>query len=214
VRTVPFEQPGDYADAAPAVAEHLLAGGLIAYPTETVYGFGCALHQEPLIALARLKQREAGKPFLLLVLDAEQGKGLIWMREAVHLAAAFWPGPLTLVLRTEPDAYPQAVVSEAAVAIRATPHPGVRTILRALDAPLTSTSVNQPGQPPATNVQEVTSVVGALGAPENLWVLDGGQLPPSAPSTIVDCAGDRPRLRRPGAIPLARLRAVVKEIDA
>jgi L-threonylcarbamoyladenylate synthase len=212
VRIVGFG-PDAYEREAAAVAEHLRAGGLIAYPTETVYGLGCALNEPALDALARLKRRDPGKPFLLLVLDGGQAPGLTWTGPARELARSFWPGPLTLILRARPGAYPGAVVADGRVAIRATPHPGVRAILRALGGPITSTSANAPGGAPATDAAQVRSVLESPGSHGSWWLLDAGPLPASAASTIVDCAGDRPRVVRTGAVPIERLRAVVEEID-
>ncbi|HEX7119464.1 MAG TPA: L-threonylcarbamoyladenylate synthase [Longimicrobiales bacterium] len=212
MRRLPFRDAADYDRAAPRVAEHLAEGGLIACPTETVYGFGCALEDGALERLARLKGREAVRPFLLLVLDPEQADGLEWTGDARRLAGAFWPGPLTLALRAK-RAYPRRVVGAAGtVAVRATPHPGVRAILDALGEPITSTSVNLPGEPPADDVERVVRVAEAAGAGDELWVLDGGRLPASPPSTIVDCSGTPPRVLRRGAVPTDALRGVVDGI--
>jgi L-threonylcarbamoyladenylate synthase len=214
VKTLPFRDAEDFGRAVPAVEVHLRAGGLIAYPTETVYGFGCALLPSALAALARLKQREARKPFLLLVLEDGRETGLKWTDSARSLAQAFWPGPLTLALRAEPGAFPAAVVADGSVAIRATPHPGVRALISAIGGPLTSTSANAPGRPPATSADETRGVLELLNAEtESMQLLDGGRLPPSPPSTVLNCAIEPPRLVRAGAISLERLCAVVKEID-
>ncbi|HEX7090627.1 MAG TPA: L-threonylcarbamoyladenylate synthase [Longimicrobiales bacterium] len=211
---VPFRDAAERERAAERVAEHLRAGGLIAYPTETVYGFGCALVESALERLADLKGRGADQPFLLLVRGAEETPGLAWTDAARRLAAAFWPGPLTLALRAEPGAYPARVVSaEGTVAVRASPHPAVWALLDALDAPLTSTSVNLPGSRPARSAAEAAAVIRALNAPPELWLLDGGTLPASPPSTIVTCAGERPRVLRVGAIGVDALRTVVEGID-
>lgn len=214
MRTIDFGGPDAYERAAPAVAAHLRAGGLIAYPTETVYGLGCALHEPALGTLSRLKRRDGAKPFLLLVLNAGQAPDLTWTDAGRALAGSFWPGPLTLVLAARPGAYPDAVVADSNVAIRATPHPGVRALLRALGGPITSTSANAPGRAPATDGAQVRSVLETLGSPEAWWLLDAGTLPPSPASTIVDCTGSRPRIVRAGAIPVKHLRDVVEEIDA
>lgn len=213
VAVIPFHEASECAVNATPVAEHLRAGGLIAYPTETVYGFGCALQPAALSALARLKRREARKPFLLLVRDRRELQGLRWTPAATRLADAFWPGPLTLVLATGATGLPPEVTGPGGtVAVRASPHPGVRALLTALGAPITSTSANAPGAAPASSAAEVRRALDVLEAPD-VWVLDGGALPPSAPSTIVDCSGFRPRVLRAGAIPTERLREIVTEID-
>lgn len=211
---VPFRTPAEQAKNVTAVADHLRDGGLIAYPTETVYGFGCALRDDALTALVELKSREGHKPFLILAHELSELRGLRWTAAARTLAAAFWPGPLTLALEAEAGAYPPAVVSpQGTVAARLSPHEGVRAILRALDAPITSTSANLPGRPPARSADEAAAVVDAMEAGDRVWVLDGGELPISAPSTLVDCSRERPRVVRAGALPMEVLRHVVPEID-
>lgn len=213
-RRVAFASPAERERNAAQVAEHLRAGGLIAYPTETVYGFGCSLRPDALAELAQLKSREGVKPFLVLVRKAEDLEGVRWTESARRLAAAFWPGPLTLALAAEPGAFPAAVLSSAGtVAARVSPHEAVRAILRALPRPLTSTSANLPGGAPAVDGDEAAAVVQELGAADRILLVDGGRLAPSAPSTIVDCSREPPRLLRAGALPLEALRGADVEID-
>jgi len=211
---VPFHGPDDYARHGSRVAERLAAGGLIAFATETVYGFGCALVPAALRRLAQLKAREGRRPFLLLVAHPDQAPGLAWTPTARRLAEAFWPGPLTLALRAEPGRYPPEVTDpRGTVAVRISPHPAVAAILEAFGAPVTSTSANVPGEPPAATPDEVEAAIHRLGAADAFWLLDSGPLPPSAPSTVVDCAADPPGVLRPGAIPVTELRAVVPDIE-
>jgi len=213
-RRVPFATAAERERNAASVAEHLRSGGLLAYPTETVYGFGCALRQDALTALAALKSREGVKPFLLLIGDASELQGVRWTEAARRLAAEFWPGPLTLALAAEEGAFPAGVLSRGrTVAVRVSPHPAVRAILRALPRPITSTSANLPGSTPAIDADEAAAVVHALGAGDAVLVVDGGRLPPSPPSTLVDCSREPPCVLRVGAIPLEALRDAVPEID-
>src|SRR6185369_10886776 len=111
MNVVPFVTEADVAQSLPRIVAHLEHDGLIAYPTETVYGFGCLLRDPALAALAQLKSREAGKPFLILVLDESGLSGLEWTPSARKLAAAFWPGPLTLVLNVHGD-FPAHILAE------------------------------------------------------------------------------------------------------
>lgn len=198
-------------DEVVEVTRHLREGGLLAYPTETVYGFGCALRGEALERLRRLKEREPERPFLLLVPDGESVSGLEWTAEARQLAEVFWPGALTLVLRDPRGLFPPEVRSpEGAVAVRRTPHPLARRIVEALGEPLTSTSANRPGGEPAASAEEAGEAARGAGAGAALWVVDGGRLPPSEPSTIVDCTEEgAPRLVRSGAVPPGRLGCVL-----
>lgn len=213
-RRVPFATAEERRRNVEDVARHLRAGCLIAYPTETVYGFGCVLRQEPLARLVRLKARDGAKPFLLLVRSAAEISGVRWSESGRRLAENFWPGPLTLALRAEPRAFPAGVVADSGtVAVRVSPHPGVAAILDAVGLPITSTSVNLPGDAPATTADGAASVIAALEGAEDILLLDAGALPPSPPSTIVDCSHEPPRLLRLGAVSPDALRRVVQVID-
>jgi L-threonylcarbamoyladenylate synthase len=211
---LPFDAPDRVHTALPAVTRHLHAGGILGYPTETVYGVGCTLEPAALERLAAIKRAESGKPFLLLVTGTAMLRGLRWTPAAAALATRFWPGPLTLVVPAEPGAFPPQVTSaEEAVAVRDTPHAGIRALIDALGAPITSTSANPPGSPPALDAAGALAALRALGAPDDSVVLDGGALPASASSTLVDCTGPLPRLLRAGAIDIDRIREVVEVSD-
>jgi L-threonylcarbamoyladenylate synthase len=213
--TIPFWSQEEIERAVRPALAQLENRLVLAYPTETVYGFGGAIDRESVDALVALKGRPPGKPFLLLV----DGPAMI-DRLDLHLpgyAARFvannWPGPLTLVLRGgEGRVPPRLRGPEGGVAVRWTSHPGIARVIRAHGDALTSTSANRPGVPPAQTAAEiVTQWPGAI-ARGVLRVLDGGRLTPSQPSTVVDCTGRHPRLIRPGAIPAATLRESVPEL--
>ena len=188
------------------VGRHLRSGGLLAYPTETVYGLGGMVEDGPLRALAALKRRDAGKPFLLLLPDAQAAAGLVWNRCARRLAERLWPGPLTLVLPDPGRSFPAQVRGgSGGVAVRMSPAPVARQILDEVGAPITSTSANPPGGAPARSGKEAWEAVRALAAGEQLWVVDAGELPPAPASTIVDCTGRDPVVLRAGALDLSEL---------
>lgn len=211
--TVPFTSPADVQKSADRVVQHLRAGGLIAYPTETVYGFGGLANDDAVAALAALKTRDPSKPFLLLIRQASDLRELEWTPSARRLAERFWPGALTLALRVRGDFPSRILSSEGAVAVRATPHAGLRTLLEWLGEPITSSSANLPGAAPATSADEVAAVLTELGR-SDVMILDGGQLSPSASSTLVDCLHEPPRLLRAGVITTEALTQVVElEID-
>jgi L-threonylcarbamoyladenylate synthase len=214
VKRVAFQTSEQVLQALPVITQHLRAHGVIAYPTETVYGFGGMLTQPALKRVAQLKSRAENKPFLLLVSQPAQLAGLEWNEAARKLALEFWPGPLTLALRATSGEFPAQIVSDReTVAVRETPHPGLRTLLDVLGEPITSTSANLPGQPPAASADQAAAVLDALGG-EDVLLLDGGELPAAESSTLVDCSRDPARVLRVGAIPVATLRGVVSNLDA
>lgn len=195
------------------VGRHVRTGKLIAYPTETVYGLGGDTSEAAVAELRRLKSREHEKPFLLLVESADAVRDLRWTPAARVLAETFWPGSLTLVLEDPLGIFPERVSGEGGrrVGVRVSPHPLVARLLREVGGPLTSTSLNAPGEPPATSGSEAVEVVRRLGGREVL-VLDVGTLPRSGSSTVVDATGDEPVVLREGSIPTSRLRCAIPRI--
>lgn len=192
------------------VALHLKEGGLVAMPTETVYGFGCIPEGPPLVELQRLKGRGPEKPFLLLVPGPESVPQLDWGPAARELAEVFWPGALTIVLRDSSGSFPPGVRGPGGgVAVRVSPHPLAKAVVETLGGPLVSTSANSPGGQPALDAEEALHAAKGLAAPEGMWILDGGPLRPSEPSTIIDCTGSEPVVRRVGAVPISRVHCVL-----
>ena len=207
--TLPFRSDREIDAAIPVVREHLAHGGLLAYPTETVYGLGSGPRVPALDALARLKGRAADKPFLLLVSSRAMVEewGLVLSTAARALAAAFWPGPLTLVLPGGEGKLPDQLRGrEGGIAVRYTSHSGIARLVAATGEPLTSTSANRPGHPPAPGADRIREVFAEEVARGDLLVLDGGVLGNVPPSTLVDCTSPVPRLVREGAIPRTELR--------
>jgi L-threonylcarbamoyladenylate synthase len=209
---LPFRSTDEIAAAVPRVEEHLAGGGLLAYPTETVYGLGSRPLEADVASLGRLKGREWDKPFLLLVgsMAMAEGYGLHFSASARALADRFWPGPLTLVLPGGEGRLPDALRGpEGGIALRWTSHGGIATLLRAMNQPITSTSANRPGEPAAPGVRALCGAFEAAVDDGTLLVLDGGTLGSVPPSTVVDCTGQAARLIREGALPLSELRAAV-----
>jgi L-threonylcarbamoyladenylate synthase len=209
---LPLKTPADAEGAAPTVAEHLERHGVLGYPTETVYGLGCAADSASLARLSALKGRKPGKPFLLLVASRGMAEsvGLVFTPAADALAEAFWPGPLTLVLGGGEGKLPDALRGpEGGIAVRYTSHQAMARLIGLLDRPLTSTSANVPGQPPAPGAEQLVALFRPSYDAGVLMVLDGGTLGNVPPSTIVDCTGRQAALVREGAIPRQELRAAV-----
>lgn len=216
VRAVPFWSEKEVEAALPGTIDHLNARRVLAYPTETVYGFGSAVDHESVQELIRFKGRPAGKPFLLLISGSDMLARLdLHLTPAASiLAARFWPGPLTLVLPGgEKRVPPELRGPEGGIAVRWTPHAATTRLIRAYGDPITSTSANRPGVPPATSAGEIIAQWTSAVASGKLRVLDGGQLMSSAPSTVVDCTSARPRVVRPGAVSSSALREVVPDLE-
>lgn len=214
-RGVPFWSPQEIEAALTPTITHLQEKGILAYPTETVYGFGTMIDGDAVERLVAMKHRPASKPFLLLISDTWMIShlGLELTQSASMLAARHWPGPLTLVLPGGERRIPDRLRGpEGGIAVRWTPHVGLQRLIAALGDPITSTSANLPGVPPAVSAGEILEQWSTEIRSGELRLLDGGRLPPSEPSTVVDCTGGRPRVIRPGAIPAATLRQSVPDL--
>ena len=208
-KAVPFWSPLEVEASIAGTITHLQAGGVLAYPTETVYGFGGAVDYESVERLVNLKRRPSAKPFLLLISASEMltRLGLHLTSSAARIAARHWPGPVTLVLPGGERRVPDRLRGpEGGIAVRWTPHPGLTRLIQAYGDPITSTSANLPGVPPAMSATEILQQWSDAVTRGRIRVLDGGRLQPSNPSTVIDCTGLRPRVIRPGAVPAATLR--------
>ena len=209
-RVIDFRDATRAADTLDSVLDHLGRGGLLAYPTETVYGFGGLQTRAVIGRLVELKKREPARPMLLLVEDRESVSDLTWTPEAIELADVFWPGSVTLVLSDPGARYLEGVRgSDGGVAVRVSSHPVVRELVSGVGSPILSTSANRPGEAPALDAEGALGAALGAGAGEDFWVLDGGALEPSPPSTIIDCSGPEPVVLREGTIPLGRVRCVL-----
>ena len=175
----------------------LHAGGLLIYPTDTLYALG-GRALDPMVAAAvrAAKGRGDDKPLPVSAADVAQARAIAkgWPEAAQRLAAAFWPGPLTLVLAAAPEVPEEVTSGTGTVAVR------VPSLLLARDlsgaaGPLVSTSANRSGLPPPLTCAEAVRQVGPAAA----LALDGGP-GTAAPSTIVDLTGAEPRLLRAGAV--------------
>jgi L-threonylcarbamoyladenylate synthase len=213
--SIPFWSAEEIESAIRPALAHLEKRCVLAYPTETVYGFGGGIDRESVDTLIALKRRPPAKPFLLLIAgpDMIDRLDLRLPSYAANLVARHWPGPLTLVLAGgDKSVSPKLRGPEGGVAVRWTSHPGIARLIRAHGDAITSTSANRPGVPPAMSAAEILEQWGDEVARGRLRVLDAGTLTPSEPSTVIDCTGQRPRVIRPGAIPAATLRESVPNL--
>jgi L-threonylcarbamoyladenylate synthase len=200
--------PDDAAGRAAAV-EVLRGGGLVALPTDTVYGIAVALGTPGGIGrLFAAKDRPPDKGIMLLLADAAQAGGIGRMTDAATaLAAACWPGGLTVVVPQRPDVSLPAELTGGAptIGLRVPDHPAPRALAAGV-GPLPTTSANRSGFPEG---RDAADIVAQLGDSVDL-VLDGGPAHGGPASTVVDCTADRVRILRAGAIPVERLVAVLE----
>jgi L-threonylcarbamoyladenylate synthase len=203
--------PADSKDAIAQAARLLTAGGLVVFPTDTVYGIGAHAFDRGAIKrlyAAKMRPRDKAIPVLLasaadLSLVARRVPSL-----ARRLAEAFWPGALTIVLPRHP-ALPAALTGGGdSVAIRVPDHPAARALIEALAAPLAGTSANLSGQPSPITAEEAAAQLG--GRVE--LILDGGPCAGGVPSTVLDLTCDPPCVLRAGPVTKTALRAVLPRL--
>jgi L-threonylcarbamoyladenylate synthase len=192
-------------------AETLRAGGLVAFPTETVYGLGAhALDPAAVQRIYAAKGRPGYNPLIVHVADADAARALTaaWPDEAERLARAFWPGPLTLVLPRDASIPSEVTAGLPSVALRVPAHPVAHALLREAGIPVAAPSANR-----STGVSPTTArhVVQSLGERVDV-IVDGGPCPVGIESTVLSLAGPRPTLLRPGSISVDDLRPVIGEV--
>ncbi len=193
-----------------AAVEAVRAGQLVVLPTDTVYGIGAdAFAPDAVAALLRAKGRGRDMPPPVLIGSRATLDGLVLSvpPAARDLADAFWPGPLTLILEHAPSLTWDLGDTDGTVAVRMPLHPVALELLRET-GPMAVSSANRTGQPSAAAASEAQD---QLGSAVSVY-LESGPVPDPVPSTIVDLAGDQPRVLRQGALPLAKLRDVVPNL--
>lgn len=187
-----------------AAVERLRAGGLVAFPTETVYGLGAlALDPEAVASVFRVKGRPPENPLIVHVVDQAMARGVAgeWPGHAAALAAEYWPGPLTLVIPKASRVPGLVTANGPTVAVRAPRHPLTLALLEALGEPLVGPSANRSGGVSPTRADHVRESFDD----EDVFVLDGGPCVGGIESTVVDVTGDAPVVLRPGLISLEQI---------
>ena len=193
-------------------AEILRAGGLVAFPTETVYGLGAnALDPAAVARIFAAKGRPATNPLIVHVADPDDVLNVAadWPATAAALAARFWPGPLTLVVPKKANVPDGVTAGGPTVAVRCPAHAVARALIRAAGVPVAAPSANRSNQLSPTRAAHVLK--GLNGRID--MVLDGGPCPGGIESTVVDATGDVVRLLRPGLITVPMLEAVVGRVE-
>ena len=195
-----------------AAADVLRAGGLVAFPTETVYGLGAnALDSEAVSKIFTAKGRPASDPIIVHLYDLAQ---LELAAQAVpafayELADRFWPGPLTLILKRHPHIPPNVSAGMPTVAVRMPSHPVAVSLLRAADLPVAAPSANRFARPSATSADHVRQDLdGRID-----MILDGGAAVIGVESTILDLTKEQPVVLRPGGVPLEVLQSLIPNLQ-
>jgi L-threonylcarbamoyladenylate synthase len=211
-RIFPVNPQAIDADAIAQAADALRRGGLVAFPTETVYGLGAnALSAEAVDRIFAAKERPASDPIIVHLYAMEQLEQV-----AVHvpelarrLAAEFWPGPLTMVLNRSESIPANVSAGRPTVAVRMPRHPVALTLLRATDLPVAAPSANRFARPSATTAAHVLE---DLGGRVDV-VLDGGPTFIGLESTVLDLTKETPTVLRPGGVTLEMLRDVIPNVQ-
>ena len=202
------------APAGPALTEAaalIRAGGLVAFPTETVYGLGAnALDPEAVRGIFAAKGRPSTNPVIVHVTDAAAAHALVraWPEEAQACAARWWPGPLTLVLPRAGHIPDEVTAGLDGVAVRVPAHPVARALIAAAERPIAAPSANRSNALSPTMAQHV---VRGLGDRVSL-ILDGGPCEVGLESTVLDLTGPVPTVLRPGGVSVDELRALLGEV--
>ena len=190
----------------------LRAGGLVAFPTETVYGLGAdATNAQAVQGIFAAKGRPSTNPLICHVPDAQvaQRYSREWPPAAVQLSDAFWPGPLTLVLPKTGEVPHDVTAGRDTVALRAPNHPLTLMLLRILDRPLAGPSANKSSHISPTTAQHVRDELGD----EIDMILDGGPCDVGIESTVLDLASPRPTILRPGGVTREQIEALIGPVE-
>lgn len=211
--------PASQADAIEQAAQRLAEGGLVALPTETVYGLGARADRDEAVArIFAAKGRPADHPLIVHV--PNQAAALYFVTTfppvAQRLVEAFWPGPLTVIVPRHPDMARAAAGGQDTIGLRCPDHPVARQLLEACAQKdilgIAAPSANRFGRISPTRASHVVEEFRDQGEGlDEVWVLDGGPCEVGIESTIVDCSREQPVLLRPGRLTLAELEAVAGE---
>jgi len=200
--------PEDFMESVTRVAESILQGGVVVFPTETFYALGAHyMCSSALGRIYRIKARAHGVPLLCIVDGPGKLADLVEQipAEAEKLIKRFWPGPLTLVLPAK-QGIPEALTGHGkGVGVRWSPHVLAQALVRRVGAPVVGTSANLSGKPPAALLEDIPELI--LRSVDG--VLDGGKLSGGLASTVLDCTVSPFKILRAGAVSREELMEVV-----
>lgn len=204
------EKIGASSETLAEAASILRTGGLVAFPTETVYGLGAdAYNAEAALSVFRAKGRPADNPLIVHVADPAEAEPLAYTNAMYYaLAASFMPGPLTVILPKKPIIPDAVTASLDSVAIRCPADPIARALIKEAGVPVAAPSANRSGKPSPTTAQHVLEDMDGIIP----MILDGGESDVGVESTVVKIDGDGVILLRPGAVTPEMLSAVVENV--
>jgi L-threonylcarbamoyladenylate synthase len=200
----------DISEAVTQALDALNAGQLVVYPTETFYALGAdASSPRALERLFAIKRREPDKPVALIVADLAMARQVVAEipASALRLAETFWPGPLTMVLPAVPGLNEALIGNDGGVGLRVSPHPIAHALVQRLGRPLTATSANLAGEPPADTVEKASAMFGDRVA----IYLDGGRLGEMLASTVIAFERGVPCVLRPGPISESEITSALRK---
>jgi L-threonylcarbamoyladenylate synthase len=207
-----IQPPAADRDAIRRAANVLRRGGLIAFPTETVYGLGAnALDRDAVARIFAAKGRPPNNPIIVHVANVEHARELAgeWPPSAERLAERFWPGPLTLVLRKDVSVPDIVTAGAATVGVRVPAHPIALALVETAGLPIAAPSANRSNEISPTTAEHVQK---SLGEAADI-ILDGGPTPGGLESTVLDMTVSPRRLLRPGLVAPAEIEAVIGPIQ-
>jgi len=200
----------DAKDLKPA-AQILKRGGVIVYPTETVYGLGANIfHQKAVQKIYRVKRRDPHKPISAMIASIEDVDEFCtdvhdYARSLMH---KYWPGPLTLILKASENLPRYMTSGEHKIGLRFPDHPITKALMVHHCQPITSTSANLANGIPPVNVQELNINI----ASKVDLIVDVGSCSVQIPSTVLDCSGNEPKLIREGSIPIPEIKDLLRGV--
>lgn len=203
-RLLPVDPDAPDPAALRTTARILSTGGVVAFPTDTLYGLAADPRNAAAVdRLVEAKRRPAGLAIPLIASERDQAAAAAAALTplARRLMDAFWPGPLAIIVAADAALDPRVVGEGGTIAVRVPAHAVARALARAFDYPITATSANRSGRPAPSTAEAARAAFGSdIDA-----VIDAGPTPGGAPSTIVDARGTAPRLVREGAVPWGRV---------
>jgi L-threonylcarbamoyladenylate synthase len=192
--------------------EILRAGGVVSFPTETVYGLGAdATNSAAIKKIFQMKGRPPTNPLIVHIADASAARryARTWPAAAEKLSAKLWPGPITLVVKKNPQIVDEVTAGLDTVALRAPDHPLAQSLLREFDGPIAAPSANRSTRVSPTTAKHVADQLGTLVD----LILDGGPCRVGIESTVLDLTAQIPRILRPGGIDRKTIESIIGPVE-